>query len=80
MSFYDISFGLCMSLRNEKSKKVKQADKRYVSRIWREVTAHTNANKMGLFGGLDDVINPTNICLDRYSLFGATGGQSWGLP
>jgi hypothetical protein len=53
---------------------------RYISHIWGEATVHTIATKIGLFRGLGNAINPTYACVDRYGRFGATGGQSWGLP
>ena len=61
-------------------KKSKKPDRRYISHIWGEATVNTIATKIGLFRGLGDVINPTNFRVHRFSRFGATGGQSWGLP
>jgi hypothetical protein len=79
-TFHNVSFGLCVSLRNEKPKKVKKADIRYISHISGEGAVYTIVTKIGLFRGLGDGIIPTNFYVDRFSHFGATGGQSWGLP
>ena len=66
--------------RRIKKKKLKKVDKRYISHIWGEATVNTIATKIGLFRGFGDVINPTNFRVHRFNRFGATDGQSWGLP
>jgi hypothetical protein len=64
----------------KEKKEVKKADRRYISQVWGEATVNTIATKIGLFRGLGNLINPTNFRVQRYSRFGATGGQSWGSP
>jgi hypothetical protein len=61
-------------------RKNKKTERRYISHIWGEAAVHTIATSFGLFGDLGDLINPTHFCVDRYSRFGATGGQFGGLP
>ena len=64
-----------------KKKKVKnKAERRYISHIWGEETAHTIATNISLLWGLGDVINHIQFSLYRYSRFSATWGQIWGSP
>jgi hypothetical protein len=80
--FYDVLVRAVRESQKQETKKIKmkKAVKRFISHIRGEATAHTIATKIGLFRGLGNVLNPTSFCVDRFSRFGVTSGQSWGFP
>jgi hypothetical protein len=48
-SFYDVPFGLCMRLRNDKLKKIKRALEGYISRLCRDATVQPIETTTGIF-------------------------------
>ena len=74
-------FDLCVSLRNQKKKKVKKkAREGYISRMCRDATAWPTVVMFGIFRDLGDVINCAKFCVDRLRGFWSAGAQSWGSP
>jgi hypothetical protein len=80
-SLYDVPFGLCMLLRNDKlNKKVKKAHEGCTSRIRRGATVQLVATKISTFRDLGDLLNRTKFRVDRFNRFGSTRGRIWGSP